>query len=213
VRLAVGLAREFDLEAHICHISTAGALEEIRAARRSGLPITCEVTPHHLAFDLDEPGGGRRDVFLQCNPPIRSRGDRLALLDGLRSGEIDMIASDHAPHSFEENERGISGIPHLDTFGPFLGRLAEEGVPWDVLVRAASSNPGRLLGRFLGGRFGAIEEGAAASLTALDFDRPWTVDRRDLRTKAGWSPFEGMRFPASVRLAVVRGRVYDAEAV
>lgn len=209
VEAALRLAEEHRLDPHICHLSTAGGLEAIRAARRRGLPVTCEVTPHHLFFEQEGLGSHARPGYLQSNPPIRPRSDRLALLAALRGGEIDCLASDHAPHSPEENEEGISGIPHLDTFGPFLTWLAGEGISWETLRRAACENPGRVLGRFLGRPFGRIEEGAVGSLTILDTRRPTTVRRSSLRTKARWSPFEGLTFPGRVTHTIVRGKVHS----
>jgi dihydroorotase len=212
VELALALGGKLGIEVHICHLSTAGGLEAIRAARRRGLRVSCEVTPHHLFFDLEEMEGLERPGLLQCNPPIRPRADRLALLEGLRAGEIDLLASDHAPHSLEENQRGISGIPHLDTFGPFLFWLREQGFSWETLRRAASESPGRVLERFLGRRFGRIEEGAVGSLTVLDSARPLTIRRSALRTRAGWSPFEGFTFPGRVTHTIVRGKVHTVPA-
>jgi len=208
VRLALELARQSSLLAHICHLSTEAGLEEIRAARARGMTVTCEVSPHHLFFDLEDLGRQRRPVFLQCNPPLRPRSDRLALLEALRKGEIDCIASDHAPHSLEENLKGISGIPHLDTFGPFLTHLAANGVPWEILCRAASGAPGRILTEYLGEPYGAIEEGAVGSLTVLDLSRPLEVRAAGLRSRAAWSPFEGITFPGSVSHTIVRGKVH-----
>jgi len=208
VQLALQLAGEFDLKAHICHVSTAGAIAEIRAARRGGLEVTCEVTPHHLFFDLEGIGSHPRPGYLQCNPPIRPREDRLALLKALRGGEIDLLASDHAPHSLEEKERGISGMPHLDTSGPFLFWLHGEGISWEALSRAAAENPGRIASLFLPERFGLLEEGAVGSLTILDASRPVTIERSALRTRSGWSPFEGFTFPGRVSHTIVRGKVY-----
>ncbi len=211
VRLALELAGEYGFQPHICHVSTAGALEEIRAARRRGLHVTCEATPHHLFFDLEGIIGHSRPDFLQCNPPLRPREDRVALLDAMRSGEIDLLASDHAPHSLAEKERGTSGMPHLDTFGPFLFWLAGEGISWDILRRVAAENPGRILSRFQANRFGLIQEGAVGSLTILDSTRPETIHRSTLRTRSGWSPFEGLTFPGRVSHTIVRGRVYPQD--
>ena len=207
VELALDLAREFGLEPHICHLSTAGGLEKIRAARRRGQKVTCEVTPHHLYFDLEGLAGHPRFGYFQANPPIRPREDRLALLDGLRNGEIELLATDHAPHSLAEKDKGTSGLPHLDTFGPFLFWLAnDQGFSWDAIRRAAAENPGRLFTLFLGERFGVLEEGAVGSLTVLDPSRSETIDRASLRTRSGWSPFERVTFPGRVSRVVVRGR-------
>jgi dihydroorotase len=213
VRTALELAGEFGLIAHICHLSTAAGLEELKAAReRRGDAIGFEVTPHHLFFDLDSMGRHPRPGWLQTNPPIRSREDRVALLEAFRNGEVPVLASDHAPHSLEEKERGTSGIPHLDTFGPFLTWLAiEEGVPWETIAAAAAGNPGRVCREFLGEPFGFLSEGAVGSLTIFDLGRSITIGRRSLKTKSGWSPFEGMTFPGRVSHTVIRGKVHEVQ--
>lgn len=208
VELAIRLAREIGLHPHICHLSTERGLRAIQKARRDGFSVSCEVTPHHLRFDLENLMTQARPGFLQCNPPIRPRSDRLYLLEAFREGEIDFLATDHAPHSFEENESGISGIPHLDTYGPFLFWLREQGVTWTTIQRASSEAPGRSLSRFLPNRYGRIEAGFAGSLTVLDTRAPLTVRRGSLRTAAGWSPFEGWSCTGRVSHTIVRGKVY-----
>ncbi len=210
VRLALSLARDFSIHPHICHLSTAGGFEEIVRMRERGFPVTCEVTPHHLMFDLEGLPSLKRASFFQCNPPIRSRSDRLTLLDAFRRGEIDFLATDHAPHSLDENERGVSGIPHLDTFAPFLFWLREQGVEWTEICAAAAERPGRAFGRFTSTLHGRIDAGFAASFTVLDRRRPITIRRQSLRTRARWSPFEGMTFSGSVAYTVVRGKVFKA---
>ena len=209
VDLAIRLSVEFGIHPHICHLSTAGGMEIIRETRRRGFSVTCEVTPQHLFFDLDSLESYPRSKFLQCNPPIRSRKDRETLLEAFASGEINFLATDHAPHSLEENEKGISGIPHLDTYGPFLFWLREQDVSWDTIIRATSEAPGRAAGKFLSDRHGRIEKGYVGSLTILS-ESPKTVRRQTLRTGAGWSPFEGQTFGGSVTHTVVRGKVFPA---
>ena len=211
VELALRLAREIGFTAHIAHLSTRGGLEAIRAARRAGQSASCEVTQHHLSMDLGSLKTFPKPGFLQCNPPLRSATDRLALLDAFRAGEIDFLASDHAPHSLEENERGISGMPHLDTSGAFLFWLRDQGVNWETILDAACVRPGRTLARFFPGKRGVIEAGAVGSLTILNTRRPATIDRNRLATRSGWSPFEGLTFAGVVAYTVVRGVLHRAE--
>lgn len=210
IELALRLSENYGLEAHICHLSTADGLELIRSARRRGQPVTCEVTPHHLYYDLDNAESFARPGYLQCNPPIRTRLDRIALLEGLKSGDIDFLATDHAPHSLDEKDRGTSGVTHLDTYGPFASWLVEEGFSLRDVERVCAEAPGRLLSRFLPRRYGKIAVGYAGSLTILE-DRAVTIRRDRLRTRAGWSAFEGRSFAAQVRHTVVRGRIHTLE--
>ncbi len=201
----------FDIEANICHVSTAGGLEAIRDARARGQKVTCEVTPHHLYFDQDIAASFREPGFLQCNPPIRTRLDRIALLEGLKSGDIDYFATDHAPHTLEENERGISGMPHLDTFAPFLFWLRDEGVSWNAIFGACCRRPGELLSRYLPDLYGRVAEGFVGSLSVLRMS-PTPVRRGHLETRAGWSPFEGVEFSGAASHTIVRGTLYTNEA-
>lgn len=207
IEKALELSESFRIEPHICHLSTAEGLEAIRRARRAGAAVTCEVAPHHLFYDQDNASGHARPGFLQVNPPIRSRLDRIALLEALKAGEIDWIATDHAPHTIEEKEAGASGLPHLDTLGAFVWWLAEEGVSWATIREACAERPGRFLSRYLRGRYGRIEPGFVGSLTILRRG-PHTVRRGELATRAGWSPFEGFTFPGRAGTTIVRGAVH-----
>jgi dihydroorotase len=207
VESAIRMSEGFGITPNICHLSTAEGMEIIRAARKRGTHVTCEVTPHHLFYDQDNCAGFSAPGFLQSNPPIRSRIDRIALLEAFRAGEIDYLATDHAPHSLEENERGISGMPHLDTFGAFVFWLLGEGVALHTIRLAAAERPGKFISRYLPGLFGKVEKGFIGSLTVLRRGEK-TVRRQGLRTRAGWSPFEGCKFQGHVSHTIVRGKIY-----
>lgn len=207
IERVLSMCDRFQIEPHICHLSTADGLELIREARDRGLKVTCEVTPHHLFYDQNNQSSFHLASYLQCNPPIRSRLDRIALLEAFRNDEIDYLATDHAPHTLEENEAGISGIPHLDTFGTFLFWLHSEGISWQTIRRTCSERPGRMLNRYLPDLYGRIAEGFVGSLSVLR-QKPRTIRRGDLRSKAGWSPFEGLEWQGQVSHTIVRSRVY-----
>ncbi len=202
------LARRLAFRAHIAHLSSAAGLEEVRKARRSGVALSCEVAPHHLFFDRENRARFQRGEWLQMNPPLRTPRDREALRAAFESGEIEMLASDHAPHSLDENRRGISGVPQLDTFGAFLTLLASDGMSWETLVERAAAAPARLFASFVTGLFGRLEPGSAASFAVLAPRRPWRVAAGDLSTRSGWSPFEGFEFPGCVAMTAVRGKLY-----
>ncbi len=208
------LAGTHGFRPHIAHLSTQGGLEEIVRARASGLEVTCEVAPHHLFFDRENRGAYPRGDWLQMNPPLRTPEDRRALIEGLRDGSIDILATDHAPHSIEENERGISGVPLLDTFAPFLGWLvAEEGFSWAHLIERAARRPAEIFAPYLSAPHGVLEPGAAASYVVLDMQAPWNVRTEHIMSRAAWSPFEGTTFPVSVRGTAVRGRYYEMGSI
>ncbi len=209
---ALRLIERYELVGKLCHFSTREGLEKIRAARARGVRVRCEVTPHHLYFDDSMLDTANR-LALQMNPPLRSREDRLAMIEALRVGEIDYLATDHAPHTLDEKAQGVSGVPHLDTYGAFTTWLmAEQGFTAQDVARVCAANPGAFVREFLpadcGEGFGRIAEGYVGSLTIIDPRTPTTVRREDMQTKCAWSPFEGVTFPGSVCATVVRGRVY-----
>ena len=129
-------------------------------------------------------------------------------LDAFRAGEIDCLAIDHAPHSLEENKRGISGVPHLDTYGAFVTWLAAQGMEWGDLVDRTSRRPAELFSPFGSESVGSLEPGKLASFAVVAPEHPWEVRSEDLQTRAGWSPFEGFEFPGRVTMTAVRGTLY-----
>ena len=209
---ALQLIERYGLKGKLCHYSTREGLNAIIAAKRQGIRVTCEVTPHHLFFDTTMLTPENRQA-LQMNPPLRSREDRLALIEALREGHIDYIATDHAPHTPEEKAIGASGVPLLDTYGAFTTWLMREHnfQPQDI-ARVCACNPGRFVNEFLpdgfGEGFGHLGPGYAGSLTVLDPHTPYAVTRGSVATKCGWSPFEGYTLPGSVRYTVLRGTVH-----
>lgn len=207
-RFALYLIEKYDLTGKLCHYSVGDGLPMIRAARAKGLRVTCEVTPHHLYFDTGDLTPENRG-WMQMNPPLRGVTDREAMVTALREGTLDYLATDHAPHTIAENEKGISGQPHLDTYGAFTTWLmAEEKFTPEQVARFCAVNPGEFVNPFTAPKkFGRLEPGYVGSLTVLDLARPYTVTRESLRTKCGWSPFEGVRFPGSVAATILAGRV------
>ncbi len=198
IKLAIDLTKKYNLNTTICHLSTAEGLQLCTKAKNSGLKVAVEVSPHHLFFDL-ESIGEKQKKLLQVNPPIRNEEDRIALLEGLRSGKIDYLATDHAPHLLHEKESGVSGIPHLDTYGLFVAYLIKkQGVDPKIIARVCAENPGRFLNQFWEAPHGKIQPGYAAKFTVLDFSQSTSVAKSTIRSKCKWSPFEGTTFPAKV---------------
>ena len=211
---ALYLIERYELIGKLCHYSTKGGLEKIAAARARGVRVTAEATPHHLFFD-DTMLTDENRLLLQMNPPLRGREDRLALIEALRTGLVDYVATDHAPHTLEEKMKGVSGVPHLDTYGAFATWLmAEHGFSTMDIARVCSYNPGSFVKEFLppgfAKGFGVIEPGYVGSLTILDPNAPWVVRREEMKTKCGWSPFEGYTMPGRVTYTVLQGKVYPA---
>lgn len=208
VDLALKLIEEFELHGKICHCSTSEALAKIIAAKKRGVDVSVEVAPHHLYFEQDETS---QNALLQINPPVRKNSERLFLLEALKHCDIDFLATDHAPHTLEEKQKGISGVPHLDTFGPFVTWLIQrhEFRPKDI-ARVCSFNPGKFFSRFSKNKYGLIAEGYAGNLTVLNLNKPTAVTKQMLKTKCAWSPFEGETFPGSVSATIIKGKICRA---
>ncbi len=204
-RFALAMIEKYRLTGKLCHYSAGEGLPLIRAAKARGLSVTAEVTPHHVFFDTAQITPSNRP-WMQMNPPLRSPGDRAAMLEALRDGTADYLATDHAPHTLVEKERGVSGQPHLDTYGQFVTWLiVEQGFTPERIAAICSANPGTFVNPYRAEKWGRLLPGYVASLTVLDLKTPTTIRREDLKTKCGWSPFEGMMFPGSVAAVFVRG--------
>ncbi len=221
------LTAKFGLHSHICHVSTQEAVQMIQDYNRaSTVKLTCEVTPHHLFFSVDNgkilsaiPAKITRPEFLESNPPLRSERDRRFLLDALKQGTIDLLASDHAPHTLEDKRQGAPGMPHLDTLGAFAAWLISNcGFIEQDVARVLSTAPARLLSRDLDRAHGIIEPGAIASFSLLDLDGPTLVQddviarRGRLGTQCGWSPFDSIPLPGRVSRTIIRGKQYPFKA-
>jgi len=202
------LAEALGTGVHIAHLSTAGGVRMVGEARGRGVRVSAEATPHHLL--LTDESLETRDTDFKMNPPLRSPSDAAALVEGLRTGVVDAIATDHAPHTEEEKNRefteapfGIVGLETavslvLDRFvGPGIITLAR-------FVELLSVNPARLLG--LSGK-ARIAAGADADLTVLDLDLPVKVDKSRFVSKARNTPFDGWKLKGGPVMTIVGGRV------
>lgn len=208
IRRDLELVRQTGCGYHVCHISTKESVALIRRAKAEGLDVTCETAPHYLLMDetmLQEDGR------FKMNPPLRSPADREALLEGLADGTIDMVATDHAPHSAEEKSRGLEksamGIVGLETAFPLLYKyLVLEGViTLEKLVALMSANPRRIFALE-----GGVEEGDAADFTVLDLGAEYAVDPGTFLSKGRATPFAGWKVQGRAVLTVVGGKeVYD----
>jgi len=199
------LAEETGCKYHVCHISTRESVELIRKAKARGVDVTCETGPHYLVFcdgDLQEDGR------FKMNPPIRSAEDRAALIEGLLDGTIDMIATDHAPHSAEEKSRGLEksfmGVVGLETaFAAVYTHLVKPGVlPLERLTALLHDNAAKRFG------FGTpLEIGQPADLTVFDLDTPFIVDPAQFQTMGRATPFTGMRLYGVCKLTMAGGKI------
>lgn len=204
------LAKETGVQYHVCHISTKESVDIIRKAKADGVDVTCETGPHYLTMcDMDLKEDGR----FKMNPPLRSIEDRQALIEGVLDGTVDVIATDHAPHSKDEKSRGLAksamGVVGLETsFGVLNTKLVKTNViTLEKLVDMMSVRP-REIFNIDGGK---IAEGEVADLALLDIDKEWTVNPDEFYSMGRSTPFEGWKLQGKNVLTICKGEiVYEA---
>ena len=208
VKRDIELAEKIGCRYHVCHISTKETVQLVREAKARGVKVTCETGPHYLIFtdtNLQE------DARWKMNPPIRSAEDRAALIEGIKDGTIDMIATDHAPHSIEEKSRGLKdsamGIVGLETaFAALNTHLVKKGsISLEHLIKSMSINPRKVF-RIEGG----IEVGQRADIVLLDTNKEWRVDSNNFYSMGKITMFDGREMTGDVVMTLHRGEiVYD----
>ena len=208
VKRDIELAEKIGCRYHVCHISTKETVQLVREAKARGVKVTCETGPHYLIFtdmDLEE------DARWKMNPPIRSAEDRAALIEGIKDGTIDMIATDHAPHSIEEKSRGLKdsamGIVGLETaFAALNTHLVKRGIiSLEHLIKIMSINPRKV---FL--IEGGLNVGDRADVVLIDTERQWRVDSNNFYSMGKITMFDGREMTGDVVMTLHRGEiVYD----
>jgi dihydroorotase len=194
---------------HVAHLSAAASADAVRRGKARGVRVTAEATPHHLFLDDGLVRERAYDTATKMNPPLRGEADRRAVLEALRDGTIDCIATDHAPHTVDdkkvEYDQAAFGIVGLETaVGLCLDRLLRPGlVELRALVALFSTRPARILG--LPG--GALAPGAPGDATVLDLERRWVVDAERFASKGRNTPFDGLKLTGRAVATVVAGRV------
>ena len=193
---------------HFAHISTKKSIELIRQAKKDGLNLSCETAPHYFVLTQDEKN--KFNPIFKVNPPLRSPEDRLAVIEGLTDGTIDVIATDHAPHSAEEKQKEYQlapmGLVGLETaLGLSLTYLNKYMSTQDILDKF-TTNPAKILGIE---NFGKIEVGNKANLTVIDTDFRWTVEGKKFKSKCNFTPFEGIVLQGKAIKTIVNGEIYD----
>ncbi len=207
------LAKETGVRLHLCHCSTADSVEMVRLAKEDGLPVTGEVCPHHFiltADDIPEDDGNYK-----MNPPLRGREDVDALREGLKNGIMDVIATDHAPHSEEEKDRSMAeaafGIVGIETSAALTyTELVEPGIlTMTDMAEKMSTNPAGILG--LEDK-GSVSEGKAADIVIFDTSREYTIDKDTFASKGRNTPFHGRKVKGQVMYTLAGGTVvYENE--
>jgi dihydroorotase len=213
----VGVARDVVLaeatggRLHIAHVSTAGAVRTVRAAKRGGVRVTCEVTPHH--FTLTDDAVFEHGANAKMNPPLRSARDVEAVQSGLADGTIDAIATDHAPHAANLKQRPLSeaafGVTGLETaLGLTLTRLVHpRKISLWQAVALLSTNPARVIPHLARAGLGRLQTGGPADITIFDPRLTWTYRAAEGRSKSRNTPFDGWEFTGRVTATIVGGCV------
>lgn len=207
------LAKETGARLHLCHCSTADSVEMIRLAKEDGLPVTGEVCPHHFILTADDIPAD--DGNYKMNPPLRGRADVEALREGLKNGIMDVISTDHAPHSAEEKNRSMAeaafGIVGLETSAALTyTELVEPGIlTMTDMAEKMSTNPARILGLL---DKGSVSEGKTADIVIFDTRQEYTIDKDTFVSKGKNTPFHGRKVRGTVRYTLADGAVvYENE--
>jgi len=203
----IQLIKRTGVRYHAQHISTAGSVELMRAVKKESLPITCEVTPHHLL--LTEECCAEYDTNYKVNPPLRRTSDVEALKQAIADGLIDALATDHAPHLQSEKELeflaapfGIAGLECA--LGLYVKALIEPGIlDWPGLIRLMTANPARIIGIDKG----TLSRGKQGDVTIIDPDAEWTVDVKKFISKSRNCPYHGWKLKGKVEKTIVGGEV------
>lgn len=206
------LLKEFGGKLHFAHISTKKAIELIRHAKRKGLKVTCETAPHYFSFTQDDE---TQDGRFKMNPPLRTKEDLEAVIEALKDGTIDCIATDHAPHSLDEKTRSFNeasfGVVGFETaLGVGITNLVDKGhLTLQQLIEKMSVNPAKILKLK---DYGRIKIGQAANLTVIDLDAKYKVRENEFKSMCKISPFNGMELRGRACAVVANGELKETGA-
>jgi dihydroorotase len=210
----LALAKQTRTRLHIAHVSTKGSVELIRRAKEEGISATAEVTPHHLTLTEESIMGKASnkpfDTNAKVNPPLRTKEDVQALIEGLKVGVIDAIATDHAPHTLADKNCGLElaafGISGFETaLGCLMGLVHQGEISLAQLVSKLTCEPAKVIGR--NAELGTLKAGAPANITILDPDREWIVDSRNFASKGRNTPYDGYKFKGKVMATIANGKI------
>jgi len=208
IEYATTLARRYGTQLHIAHLSTGLGLELVRLVKSEGLPVTCEVTPHHLFLDTDQ--YEHLGTYGKMNPPLRSSDDSAALWQGIADGVVDCVATDHAPHTKEEKETdpplsAPSGVPGVETMLPLLLTAASKGkITYPDITRLCFENPNKLYNL----NKQNVVDGSTGDIVIIDPNEEWEIQAEQLHSACGWTPFEGVKVQGRVKYVLQANEGY-----
>lgn len=203
----IELAERAGCHIHLAHVSTAKSMESIRQGKKKGNLITCEVTPHHISL-IGDPLGNQKEkdnMFHIVNPPLRSSYDVSEIIKAVQDGTVDVISTDHAPHTMEDKKNGSPGFTGIETSYGICNTVLvkRKYITESKLSKLMSANPARILGLTKG----LLQSGYDADLTILDSDEQWKVEPSELYSKGKYSPMEGEFLTGKVKSVFIDGRL------
>ena len=203
----INLAEKLGTTLHLCHCSTKDSVEMLKVAKAKGVKVSGEVCPHHFTLTTDDIPSN--DANFKMNPPLRTAEDRDALIKGLSEDILEVISTDHAPHSEEEKSKGFEGSPFgivgLETsVGLTVTKLVKPGyITLKQMIEKMSYNPAKILGIDKG----TLKEGSIADITIFDADEEYTVDKNDFESKGKNTPFDGYKLFGKVKYTILDGEI------
>ncbi|MBR3173492.1 MAG: dihydroorotase, partial [Eubacterium sp.] len=203
----INLAEKLGTTLHLCHCSTKDSVEMLKVAKDKGVKVSGEVCPHHFTLTTDDIPSD--DANFKMNPPLRTAEDRDALIRGLSENILEVISTDHAPHSEEEKSKGFEGSPFgivgLETsVGLTVTNLVKPGhITLKQMIEKMSYNPAKILGI----EKGLLKEGTVADITIFDADEEYTVDKNDFESKGKNTPFDGYKLFGKVKYTILDGEI------
>ena len=215
------LAQMTGARLHIAHVSTERSVEFVRRAKEKGIAVTAEATPHHLTLTEERVMGSllknnkqlTYDTSAKVNPPLRTKEDIAALIEGIKDGTIDAIATDHAPHTLADKmcEFGLAafGISGLETaFACLMSLVHNAQLDLNTLISKLTFEPAKIIGTRYG-ELGTLKTGCRADITLFDPHKEWIVDRREFISKGKNTPFDGYHFKGKVQMTIVAGQIVN----
>lgn len=213
IKKMIEIVEKTNVNLHFCHVTTRDGMVLIKDAKQGGVNVTCETCPHYLFMTQEDLI--KKGTLAKMNPPLRTKRDQMALWKGIKDGTVDILASDHAPHTMEEKLQDIwtapAGVPGVETSLQLMLNAVNKGViGLGKIVKLMHGNPVK---RFGLDSYGNIEKENDANLTIIDLKRKWKISKEDLLTKCGWSPYERWEGRGMPIMTVINGKIIHNNSI